>query len=316
MILLQTIISCAFFVFAATCQAQSSRDPGSRYDDNVAIAYPNSNEQSKAVREQGDVTRADEASDPAVLASSVLVMDQTSGAVLFEKNADYSQPIASITKLMTAMVVLKAAQPLGQMLQVTIADAVAARPTNSRLKVGAKLSRGELLRLMLMASENRAAAALARSYPGGLPSFVQRMNETANALGLRSTRFADPTGLRPANQSTARDLAALVQHAYNFDVIRAYSTTPEYAVSLRRARMTLFQNTNRLTRSADWTIGLSKTGFISASGQCLVLQAAVAGRPLVMVILDSWGKGGRIDDAVRLKTWLEQRNERWIVARS
>lgn len=311
MILLRTLFSCAFFVLAAPCQAQSSR-----YDDNVAIAYPTRDEQSKAVSEHGNVTLADVASDPAVLASSVLVIDQTSGAVLFEKNADYSQPIASITKLMTAMVVLNAAQSLDQMLQVTTADAVASRPTHSRLKVGAKLSRGKLLRLMLMASENRAAAALARSFPGGLPRFVQRMNETANALGLRSTRFADPSGLHPANESTARDLVALVQHAYNFDVIRAFSTTPEYAVSLRRARTTLFHNTNRLTRSGDWAIGLSKTGFISASGQCLVLQAAVAGRPLVMVILDSWGKGGRIDDAVRLRTWLEQRNQRFIVARS
>ncbi len=311
MILLRTLASFALFVFAAPCHAQSSR-----YDDNVAIAYPNSGERSKSLSDHDNVTAAAAVSDPAVLASSVLVIDQTSGAVLFEKNADYSQPIASITKLMTAMVVLKAAQSLDQILQVTSADAVASRPTHSRLKVGAKLSRGELLRLMLMASENRAAAALARSFPGGVRSFVQRMNETADTLGLRATHFADPSGLHPANESTARDLVALVRHAYNFDVIRAYSTTPEYAVSLRRARTTLFHNTNRLTRSGDWDIGLSKTGFISASGQCLVLQAAVSGRPLVMVILDSWGKGGRIEDAMRLRTWLEQRNQRLIVVRS
>ena len=311
MILLRTLASCALFVFAAPCHAQSGR-----YDDNVAIAYPNSDARSKSMSDHDNVTAADAVSDPAVLASSVLVIDQTSGAVLFEKNADYSQPIASITKLMTAMVVLKAAQSLDQVLQVTSADAVASRPTHSRLQVGAKLSRSELLRLMLMASENRAAAALARYFPGGVRSFVQRMNETANTLGLRATHFADPSGLHPANESTARDLVALVRHAYNCDVIRAYSTTPEYAVSLRRARTTLFHNTNRLTRSGDWEIGLSKTGFISASGQCLVLQAAVSGRPLVMVILDSWGKGGRIEDAMRLRTWLEQRNQRLIVVRS
>ena len=310
--LLKTLSLCALMAATITSQAEFNPDPASRYNDNIVLAYPYVDEQPKP--ERGAVTVGEAMSDPLLMASSVLVMDQKSGEVLFDKNADYQQPIASITKLMTAIIVLNAEQPLYQMLSVTAADAAVARPTHSRLKVGARLSRGELLHLMLMASENRAAAALARSYPGGLPRFIKQMNETAQALGLLSTNFADPTGLHTANMSTARDLAKLVKHAYGFDVIREYSTSPEYAVSLRRARTTRFQNTNRLTRSSDWEIGLSKTGYISASGQCLVLQAAVAGRPLVMVILDSSGKGGRIDDAVRLRSWLEQHNDRWVVA--
>lgn len=305
---------CLLLIASFASQAEPSPDPSNRYDDNIAIAHPYVDEETKSTSEQDTVAPIELMTDPLLLASSVLVMDQKSGEILFDKNAEYLQPIASITKLMTAIVVLKANQPLQQTLTVAAADAAAARPTHSRLKVGARLSRSELLRLMLMASENRAAAVLARSYPGGLRRFVQQMNETAKAMGLSSTNFADPTGLHAANRSTARDLAALVQHAYGFDIIREYSTTPEYAVSLRRARTTLFHNTNRLTRNADWNIGLSKTGFISASGQCLVLQAAVAGRALIMVILDSWGKGGRIEDAVRLRSWLEQRNKRLVVA--
>ncbi len=302
---LQKLIAGAIFTFGLGCQAEPNR-----YSDNVNIANPDVDR----IENRG-VTPRDRLLNPDLLASSVLVIDETSREVLFEKNPDYSQPIASITKLMTAIVVLNEAQPLDQILSVTKNDAFAARPTHSRLKAGARLSRSELLRLMLMASENRAAVVLARSYPGGLGAFVKCMNKTAAALGLSSTRFADPTGLNPGNLSTARDLAMLVEHASRFDVIRAYSTTPEYAVSLRRARTTLFHNTNRLTRNADWDIRLSKTGFISASGQCLVLQTAVAGRPMIMVILDSWGKGGRVEDAVRLKSWLEQRSEHLVVAR-
>jgi serine-type D-Ala-D-Ala endopeptidase (penicillin-binding protein 7) len=292
-----------------------SRAEPNRYDDNASIYYPITSKpitlsvEPNLGGDHGDLL------DPGLLASSVLVLDRSSGVVLYEKNPDVTQPIASITKLMTAMVVLNSGQPLEQMLTVTSLDARVARPTHSKLRIGARLSRSELLRLMLMASENRAAATLARSFPGGLVAFVRRMNETALALGLFSTQFADPTGLHPGNASTARELATLVQHASRRDLIRAYSTTPEYAVSLRRARATLFQNTNRLTRSADWDIRLSKTGFINASGQCLVLEANVAGHPVVMVILDSWGKGGRVEDAQRLRGWLEKRAEPWVVAR-
>jgi serine-type D-Ala-D-Ala endopeptidase (penicillin-binding protein 7) len=313
--LLKMLSCCACLsIAAATAYAQPNNETA-RYDDNVTIAYPYVDDRPAPEPAREVTLRREAKSDPAVMASSVLVMDQKSGEVLFDRNANYLQPIASITKLMTAMVVLNAEQPLEQFISVTADDVAATRPTHSRLKAGARLTRDELLRLMLMASENRAAAALARSFPGGLTHFVKRMNDTAEKLGLLSTSFADPSGLDPANRSTARDLAALVQHAYRFDRIREYSTTPEYAVSLRRARMTTFHNTNRLTRSADWDIGLSKTGYITASGQCLVLQAAVAGRPLIMVILDSSGKGGRIEDAIKLRSWLEHRDDRWVVAR-
>lgn len=285
------------------------------YRENITITHPYVEDESDSAVEQVAPTPIDLNSDPSLLASSVFVVDPESGRILFEKNADSSKSIASITKLMTAIVVLNASQSLQQILSVTQADAEVARPTHSRLRIGGKLSRGELLRLMLMASENRAAAVLARSFPGGVTHFVKRMNETALALGLFSTHFSDPTGLDAGNRSTARDLAALVQQASGFDVIRAYSTTPEYAVALRGPRTTLFHNTNRLTRSTDWHIELSKTGFISASGQCLVLRATVSGRSTVMVILDSWGKGGRVNDAVRLRNWLEQRSTQWVVAR-
>lgn len=316
MLLLRILSLCVCVAVAFSSQAESDLDATSPYDENIVTAHPYIDEQVNPAPERNNIVPGGVMSTPLLIASSVLVMDQKSGEVLFDKNADYLQPIASITKLMTAIVVLNAEQPLHQMLSVTTADAVVARPTRSRLKVGARLSRGELLHLMLMSSENRAAAALARSHPGGLARFVKKMNQTAQTLGLSSTNFADPTGLHSANMSTARDLATLVQHAYGFDLIRAYSTTPQHAVSLRRARTTLFHNTNRLTRSTDWNIGLSKTGFITASGQCLVLQASVIGRPLIMVILDSSGKGGRIADAVRLRSWLEQRNERLVVART
>jgi serine-type D-Ala-D-Ala endopeptidase (penicillin-binding protein 7) len=307
--LLQFFFGTTILLLGFACQAETNR-----YDDNVSILYRHLADPSPVVRESNQDVRPGAPLDPSLLASSVLVIDRGSGVVLYEKNPDFAQPIASITKLMTAIVVLNAGQPLNQLLAVTSADARVARPTHSKLNIGARLSRSELLRLMLMASENRAAATLARSFPGGLSAFVRRMNETALALGLFAPRFADPTGLHPGNASTARDLAALAQHASRFDIIRGYSTTPEYAVSLRRARTTLFQNTNRLTRNAGWDIQLSKTGFINASGQCLVLEATVAGRPLVMIILDSSGKGGRIEDAIRLRSWLEQGNERWVVA--
>jgi serine-type D-Ala-D-Ala endopeptidase (penicillin-binding protein 7) len=304
-----------FAVLTIAISQTSGAEAQDAYRENITIAYPYVEDESDSAIEQVAPALSDLNADPAVLASSVFVVDPESGRVLFEKNADSSKSIASITKLMTAIVVLDASQPLRQILSVTAADAEVARPTHSRLRVGGKFSRGELLRLMLMASENRAAAVLSRSFPGGLTNFVKRMNETALALGLFSTHFSDPTGLDAGNRSTARDLAALVQHASRFDVIRAYSTTPEYAVALHGPRTTLFHNTNRLTRNADWNIELSKTGFISASGQCLVLRATVSGRSTVMVILDSSGKGGRVNDAVRLRNWLEQRGTQLVVAR-
>jgi serine-type D-Ala-D-Ala endopeptidase (penicillin-binding protein 7) len=312
---LVTLLTSGLLFISSSGFGASNLNVQNNYSDNVRIrAIQSDVQQIEPATRLESAPRNVENLNPGLVASAALVIDQQSGAILFEKNPDVSQPIASITKLMTAIVILDAAQNLDETLMVSNSDVALSRPTTSKLKVGAHLTRAELLRLMLMASENRAAAALARNYPGGVEHFVRRMNETALSLGLFSTRFADPTGLNIGNVSTARELTQLVRHAYHYDAIRTYSTTGEYSAPIGHARRAVFHNTNRLTRSEDWTIGLSKTGFISASGQCLVLQAAVAGRPLVMVILDSWGKGGRIEDAVRLRSWLEQNNRRWIVA--
>jgi serine-type D-Ala-D-Ala endopeptidase (penicillin-binding protein 7) len=312
---LVTLLTSGLLLISNSALSAANSNAQNNYNDNVVIrAIPSEIKPTEPATRSESVLGSDATLDPGLVASAALVIDQQSGEVLFEKNPDAAQPIASITKLMTAIVVLDAALPLDENLVVTHADAALARPTYSKLKVGARLTRAELLRLMLMASENRAAATLARSYPGGVEHFVRRMNETALSLGLLATRFADPTGLSIGNVSTARELTQLVRHAYHYEAIRTFSTTAEYSVPISRARRAVFHNTNRLTRNEDWTIGLSKTGFITASGQCLVLQAAVAGRPLVMVILDSWGKGGRIDDALKLRRWLEQHNDRVIVA--
>lgn len=242
--------------------------------------------------------------DPIVRSASVLVADQSSGTVLFEKNANAVMPIASITKLMTAMVVLDAKPDMTEMLTVDKDDIDTLKGSHSRLPVGSELTREDLLRLALMASENRAAAALSRYYPGGRPGFVAAMNEKARALGLTETHYEDPTGLNSANVSSARDLARLVAVAHQYPEIREFTTTPEYEVMLgRRPRM--FHNTNRLVGSSDWNIGLSKTGYINEAGKCLVMQAWMNNRPTIIVLLDSVGRLTRIADANRIKRWME-----------
>ena len=246
-----------------------------------------------------------EADGPALLAHHALVIDQRDGKVLFEKNANVTQPIASITKLMTAIVVLESGQSLAEVITISQKDVDTIKGTRSRLKSGVRFSRGELLQLMLMASENRAAFALARNYPGGTEQFVATMNRRALRMGMMNTHFADTAGLHSSNVATAHDLARLVQAAYGYELIREFSITPVLAVEGRRARrVTLFKNTNRLTRDGDWQIGLSKTGFINEAGQCLVMQATIAGKPVIIVLLDSHGHNGRIDDARQVRDWL------------
>ena len=237
--------------------------------------------------------------------SAVLVLDHQSGEVLYGKNTQAVVPIASITKLMTAMVVLDANLDPGEKIAITQDDVDWLRGSHSRLRVGAPLTRDELLRLALMASENRAASALGRAYPGGLESFVRAMNLKAQLLGMNGSHFADPTGLSSANVSTAGDLATLVRFAYRYPKIRQYSTSTAYAVSLGGRRPVAFRNTNRLVGSGAWDIGLSKTGFINEAGRCLVMQATLAGRMVIIVLLDSWGKYTRIGDANRIRKWLE-----------
>jgi len=243
---------------------------------------------------------------PKLRSSVALVQDAESGETLYEKNSDTILPIASITKLMTAIVVLERELDLEQRVAVSAEDLRATRSARvrGRLRPGSVLTRDELLLLALMASENRAAAALARTYPGGTEAFVAAMNAEAGRLGLQDTRFADPTGLSPDNVSSAHDLAGLVRAAHSYPLIREYSTRPSAQVRARGGTVG-FRNTNSLVRSDSWDIELSKTGYISAAGRCLVMQMRVASRDLVVILLDSWGKYTRVADARRIRKWLE-----------
>ncbi|QDX79982.1 D-alanyl-D-alanine endopeptidase [Denitratisoma sp. DHT3] len=246
----------------------------------------------------------DEAQHLVLGSAAALVQDQTTGAILFEKNAGAVVPIASITKLMTAMVALDAKPGLEETLSIGDDDVDTLKGTHSRLRVGTELSRENMLRLALMSSENRAASALSRHYPGGRAAFVAAMNRKAQALGLTDTHFEDPTGLTAANVSSARDLTKMVAAAHQYPLIREFSTTSEYQVPLGR-RTETFRNTNMLVRTGNWDIGLSKTGFINEAGRCLVMQAWLNNKPTIIVLLDSWGKFTRIGDANRIKRWIE-----------
>ena len=245
------------------------------------------------------------ANDPLDLRSSVaLVVDQDTQEILFRKNDQAVLPIASLTKLMTGLVMAEAKLPLHEMITIAQDDVDTEKGSSSRLAVGTTLSRGDLLHLALMSSENRAAHALGRTFPGGLNSFVARMNERAQTLGMRDTRYVEPTGLSSRNQSSANDLALLVGAAYKEPLLRELSTSPGREVDVGR-RTLQYNNTNRLVKNPEWDIGIQKTGYISEAGQCLVMQTKVAGRKLIMVFLDSAGKLSRIADAERVRRWLE-----------
>jgi D-alanyl-D-alanine endopeptidase (penicillin-binding protein 7) len=236
--------------------------------------------------------------------ASAFVEDQQTGECLVQKQAEAVLPIASITKLMTAMVVLDAKMNLQESLTILPEDVDTLRHSRSRLPVGNRLTRGDALLLALMASENRAARALGRTYPGGLGAFVTAMNAKAQSLGLAETRFEDPTGISSGNVSSARDLARMVDAAYKYRLIREFTTRKEATIHTGY-RSREFRNSNRLIRSPRWQIGLSKTGFIDEAGRCLVMQAHVAKRPVLIVLLDSQGKLSRYGDANRIKQWME-----------
>ncbi len=245
------------------------------------------------------------AADSLALRSSVaLVVDQDTKEVLFSKNESAVLPIASITKLMTGLLVSEARLPMEEMITISQADVDTEKGSRSRLGVGTELSRGELLHLALMASENRAAHALGRTYPGGLSTFVGLMNARARSLGMSDTSYVEPTGLSSKNQSSARDLATLVSFAYGDPTLRELSTSTGHQVEVGH-RTLQYNNTNRLVKNPAWDIGLQKTGYISEAGQCLVMQAKVSGRKLIMVFLDSAGKLSRIADAERVRRWVE-----------
>jgi serine-type D-Ala-D-Ala endopeptidase (penicillin-binding protein 7) len=249
-----------------------------------------------------------ETEDPLDLKSSVaLVIDQETDEVLFSKNSQAVLPIASITKLMTALVVVESNAPMDQLLDVSQDDVDTEKGSGSRLRVGTALSRAEMLHLALMASENRAAHALGRHHPGGLPAFVAAMNLKARELGMLDTRYVEPTGLSSANQSSAHDLTLLVKAAAQHAIIGDLSTSLETQVAVGK-RQLQFRNTNGLVRHPEWDIALQKTGYISEAGRCVVMQAQLAGRTLIMVLLDSAGKYSRIGDAERLRKWLAETN--------
>ncbi len=266
--------------------------------------------------------------DPELRSTMALILDERTGEIIYAKNAEARTPIASITKLMTAMVTLDARLSLDEKIIISNEDIDRVKGTHSRLQIGAALTRREILQLALMSSENRAAAALARTYPGGVEAFVAAMNRKAARLGMASTRFADSTGLRSENQSTAEDLARMVRAAHTYPIITELTTATSYDLQMpiykqaralaqkklashKRNTRTLrfqnlaFRNTNKLVSDKDWQIGVSKTGYISEAGHCLVMQATIANQPLIIVLLDSEGKYTRIGDAVRIKRWLE-----------
>ena len=243
--------------------------------------------------------------DPLELKSSVaLVLDQDTQEVLLSKNDHAVLPIASLTKLMTGLVVADARLPLDEVITITEEDVDTEKGSRSRLAVGTQLTRGELMHLALMSSENRAAHALGRSYPGGLQRFVGLMNARALMLGMKDTRYVEPTGLSSGNRSTAQDLATLVAAASREPLLRQLSTSTGYEVAVGN-RVVQYNNTNRLVHNPEWQIGLQKTGYISEAGQCLVMQARVAGRKLIMVFLDSSGRQSRLADAERVRRWVE-----------
>lgn len=244
-------------------------------------------------------------STPKLQSAIALIYDEQGKRPLYSKNAETVAPIASITKLMTAMVILDAKLPMDEKITISTDDADHHKNTRSRMRPGSTLTRGELLKLALMASENRAAAALARTYPGGTVAALAKMNQKAQELGMRSTRFLDPTGLNSANVSTGQDLVLMVRAAQHYELIHKFTTSTSHTVQLAKHRPLRFNNTNPLVKNASWDIGISKTGYISEAGRCLVMQATISNRPVIIVLLDSWGKRTRVGDANRIKKWME-----------
>lgn len=266
----------------------------------VAAALPERIRQSA-----GDRAGLNQTSDPLDLKSNVaFVLDQNNAEVLFEKNANIALPIASITKLMTGLIVVEAQQDMGEVITITDDDIDHEKFTTSRLRIGSRMTRANLLHIALMSSENRAASALARNYPGGVAGFVEAMNAKARQLGMNDTRYVDSSGLSSRNVASARDLAKLAMFAYNQPLLRQYSTDPKSTVDAG-GRLMHYNNTNYLVAMPDWDIGLQKTGFINEAGRCLVMQTVIQGRAVIMVFLDSKGKQSRTADAGRMRRWLE-----------
>lgn len=251
------------------------------------------------------LTTAHAAAPLALHAKSVLVVNQRTGKTLYQKRPNRVLPIASLTKLMTAMVTLDSKRPLGNRMRVTPADRDLLKKTHSRLTIGSVLSRRDMLHIALMSSENRAAAALSRNYPGGRRAFVAKMNQKARAIGMKRARFYDPTGLTPRNVATARDLLQMVNHAYRYQTIRRFSTDRQRVVFPGRGQL-VYRSSNGLINNAAWNIQLQKTGFTNEAGHCLVMRTTIKGQPIVMILLGARSPYGHYSDAIRLKAWLER----------
>lgn len=287
-------------------RGQPKKTAKSGKGQKVAVAPKSSQQAAKNVKKpiQRVAMREIDPSRLDLYSSSALVIDQSTGKPVIQKQADAVLPIASISKLMTAMVVLDAKLNLQEVITIGEEDVDGLKGTRSRLPVGTTMTRETAMLLALMSSENRAASSLGRHYPGGMRAFVQAMNDKAHSLGMYSTRFEEPTGLSSNNVSTAHDLARMVSAAARYPEIRRFSTTAEAKLELN-GRIRDFGNTNALVRSDNWEIGLSKTGYISEAGRCLVMQARVADKPVIIVLLDSNGKMTRVGDANRIKRWME-----------
>jgi serine-type D-Ala-D-Ala endopeptidase (penicillin-binding protein 7) len=256
-----------------------------------------------AAQTRGEALRVS-TKQPALRSSAALVLDATGSSVLYSHHSDVAMPIASITKLMTALVVMEAGQPLDETLEITTEDMAHGKGASSRLTPGATLTRGDLMHLALMASENRAAHALGRNYPGGVTACVAAMNAKARALGMTSARFIEPTGLSDENVASAEDLSKLVMAAAKVPAIREYSTDSSYDVRVGRQLLT-YRSTDSLTSKPDWDIIVQKTGYIAEAGRCLVMQTIIEARTVVIVLLNSYGKRSRVADARRIRRWME-----------
>jgi D-alanyl-D-alanine endopeptidase (penicillin-binding protein 7) len=308
----QLLLAVSIGLFTLTCAVPSFAAPEQRTtikkSKRILAKKASPKRLAKAVPPRpsfGQLAGLHSTADDLDLKSSVAyVIDQDTNEVLVSKNDQAVLPIASITKLMTGVVISEAKLSMDESITITQDDVDTEKGSSSRLKVGTTLTRGELLHLSLMASENRAAHALGRTYPGGLQAFVDLMNAKAAALGMRDTRYIEPTGLSSKNQSSAKDLATLVSLAYQDPILRELSTSPSHQVEVGKHTLN-YKTTNRLIKNPNWDIGLQKTGYISEAGQCLVMQAKIAGRKLIMVFLDSAGKLSRVADAERVRKWVE-----------
>lgn len=296
------LLATASLFFASLCNLAAA----STVESNAKTVHPSTLRVASAKHKRHKHVHVARVSrdTPSLKSTSVLVIDEADSSVLLSRKADVPVPIASITKLMTALVVLEAKLPLDEPLEITRADRDMERSGGSRLAVGTVLSRGDLMHLALMSSENRAAHALGSNYPGGLPAFVQAMNAKAHVLGMTHTHFIEPTGLSEQNVATAEDLHKLVIAASHHPTIREYSTDQHYTVKLGR-RTVEFRNTDTLVSNPGWDIVVQKTGYITEAGRCLVMKAVIEGRSIVIVLLDSVGKYTRVADAQRIKKWME-----------